>query len=57
VKRREETWTCPPEGMFKINVDAALSEDEGRSSVDVVIRWENKHWQLMCQFSDSDRNV
>jgi ribonuclease HI len=35
---RKESWTCPPEGVLKINVNATYSEDEGCGSVGVVVR-------------------
>ena len=38
VMKKAEAWTCPPENMAKINVDAAYSEDEGRGSVGVIVR-------------------
>ena len=38
MARKEEKWTAPPLGVFKINVDGATSENERNSSVGVVIR-------------------
>jgi len=38
LARKEEKWTAPPPGVFKINVDGATSENERNSSVGVVIR-------------------
>jgi hypothetical protein len=32
------SWTCPPEGEVKINVDAYFCADQGRGSVGVIIR-------------------
>ena len=34
----EKKWTTPPPGVFKINVDGAMSENERNSNVGVVIR-------------------
>ena len=35
------SWTPPPPGVFKVNVDGASSDQEGSSSVGVVIRDSN----------------
>jgi hypothetical protein len=38
ISRREEYWNQPPEGMMKINVDAAYREEEGKGSCSAVLR-------------------
>ena len=38
LSRSEGKWLAPSPGVFKINVDAATSEDKRNSSVGVVIR-------------------
>jgi hypothetical protein len=34
--RREDPWVCPPEGIMKINVDAAYNEDAGKFHCSVL---------------------
>ncbi|XP_030936552.1 uncharacterized protein LOC115961769 [Quercus lobata] len=38
VRPASSRWSPPPPGVFKVNVDGASSEQEGSSSVGVVIR-------------------
>ena len=38
VRPASSSWTPPPLGVFKVNVDGASSDQEGSSSVGVVIR-------------------
>ena len=38
LAKTDEKWTAPPPSSFKINIDGATSENEGNSSVGVVIR-------------------
>ena len=38
VRLASSSWIPPPPGIFKVNVDGASSEQEGSSSVGVVIR-------------------
>jgi hypothetical protein len=37
IVRTEESWSHPSEGLMKINVDAAYSEEEGRGSCVMII--------------------
>ena len=41
VRTASSCWIPPPPGIFKVNVDGASSEQEGSSSVAVVIRDSN----------------
>ena len=41
IRPASSSWTPPPPGIFKVNVDGASSEQEGSSSVGVVIRDSN----------------
>ena len=31
-------WSCPPEGVFKVNFDATLFENNGSAGIGMVIR-------------------
>ncbi|GMI90025.1 hypothetical protein like AT3G09510 [Hibiscus trionum] len=41
---RSERWKCPPEGVYKINVDGAFFADSGKASIGVFAR---DHFGLM----------
>ena len=38
VERKKDNWTRPPQGIIKINVDAAFDMDQGRGSMGVIAR-------------------
>uniref|UniRef100_A0ACD5UC07 Uncharacterized protein n=1 Tax=Avena sativa TaxID=4498 RepID=A0ACD5UC07_AVESA len=41
MMRSKEAWTRPPEGVIKINVDAAYDINQGRGSLSVIAREQN----------------
>jgi hypothetical protein len=35
---KKETWSCPPEGCLKINVDATFDQDIGTGNMRAIVR-------------------
>jgi hypothetical protein len=38
VEQKKEAWSTPPEGVIKINVDAAFDADQGAGSMAAIAR-------------------
>ncbi len=41
--KNQTYWNCPPEGIFKVNVDATFNVDERNGASGVIIRDHNGH--------------
>jgi hypothetical protein len=37
-ERKQESWSCSPEGIVKINADAAYDSDQGKGGMGAIAR-------------------
>ena len=48
IERKKKAWSCPAEGIIKINVDIAYDVDEGKGGMGAVARDNKGKFMIAC---------